>query len=186
MVSMWAAFGHLESIPPLAFAVPAMFAKSSTIYNPLVYILLRPNFRKVMCRDLRVMCRTCLQGCICWSRPSGPEGPSKSGPSAINVMPLRNKRDVSPLSIESKGKVCGCNDTYVCFQNYPKACCSHLNPKAAHMQWPSQKKAAVSDMEIQTKRCPSSRVAPGKRTEDINNLQFILEPVPGHVTLAWP
>lgn len=176
---MWAAFGHLESIPPLAFAVPAMFAKSSTIYNPLVYMLLRPNFRKVMCRDLGVMCRACLQGCTGWSRPSGHQGPPKSAPSSIGVVPLRKKRNVSPLSVESKERACGCNDAYECFRNYPKACCSHV-------QWPSQEKVAASNMETQTKRLPGSRVVPGERTEDFDNLQFNLETVPGHVKVAWP
>lgn len=186
VVSMWAAFGHPESIPPLAFAVPAMFAKSSTIYNPLVYMLLRPNFRKVMCRDLGVMRRSCLRGCIGWWRPSGPQGPPKPGPSVVGVVPLRKKRDVSPLSAKSKGRVCGCSDAYECFRNYPKACCSHLNPKAAHVQWPSQEKAATSDLETQTKRLPGSRVGPVERTEDIDHLQFNLEAVPRHVKVAWP
>uniref|UniRef100_A0A674F3X8 Opsin-5-like n=1 Tax=Salmo trutta TaxID=8032 RepID=A0A674F3X8_SALTR len=65
VVSMWAAFGHMDNIPPLAFAVPAMFAKSSTIYNPIIYLLLRPNFRRVMYRDLVSLHRAFLKGCLC-------------------------------------------------------------------------------------------------------------------------
>uniref|UniRef100_A0A4W5KZ41 G-protein coupled receptors family 1 profile domain-containing protein n=1 Tax=Hucho hucho TaxID=62062 RepID=A0A4W5KZ41_9TELE len=65
VVSMLAAFGHMDNIPPLAFAVPAMFAKSSTIYNPIIYLLLRPNFRRVMYRDLVSLRRAFLKGCLC-------------------------------------------------------------------------------------------------------------------------
>lgn len=56
---MWAAFGHYQDIPPLAFAVPAVFAKSSPLYNPLVYLLLKPNFRQ----DLHSL----LLACVCVS-----------------------------------------------------------------------------------------------------------------------
>ncbi|XP_064202392.1 opsin-5-like [Anguilla rostrata] len=65
VVSMWAAFGHIENIPPLAFALPALFAKSSTLYNPAIYLLLRPNFRKVMRQDVAVLQRMCLRSCLC-------------------------------------------------------------------------------------------------------------------------
>ncbi|KAJ8336817.1 hypothetical protein SKAU_G00380370 [Synaphobranchus kaupii] len=65
---MWAAFGHIESIPPLAFALPAVFAKSSTLYNPAIYLLLRPNFRKVMRQDVTVLQRMCLRNCLCTKR----------------------------------------------------------------------------------------------------------------------
>lgn len=61
VVSMWAAFGDFDNIPPLAFAIPALFAKSSPLYNPLVYLLLKPNFR----RDLHSM----LEACSCPKSP---------------------------------------------------------------------------------------------------------------------
>lgn len=64
VISMWAAFGQVENIPPLAFALPAMFAKSSTIYNPIINITLRPNIRRMMCRDLGVLFEQCLKGCL--------------------------------------------------------------------------------------------------------------------------
>lgn len=65
VVSMWAAFGHIDNIPPMAFAMPAMFAKSSTIYNPIIYLMLRPSFRSVMCSDLGTLCHACVKGCLC-------------------------------------------------------------------------------------------------------------------------
>ncbi|XP_072305101.1 opsin-5-like [Eucyclogobius newberryi] len=50
-VAMWAAFGDALLVPPTAFALAALFAKSSTIYNPLVYLLCKPNFRQCLYRD---------------------------------------------------------------------------------------------------------------------------------------
>uniref|UniRef100_A0AAY4CV96 G-protein coupled receptors family 1 profile domain-containing protein n=1 Tax=Denticeps clupeoides TaxID=299321 RepID=A0AAY4CV96_9TELE len=62
-VSMWAAFGRMDEIPPLAFAVPAVFAKTSPLYNPLVSLLLKPNFRQ----DLAVLGRRCAAAlCQAW------------------------------------------------------------------------------------------------------------------------
>lgn len=65
VVSMWAAFGNSTEVPPMAFALAAIFAKSSTIYNPVVYLAFKPNFRKSLCRDV-AKCRSTLFGCVCW------------------------------------------------------------------------------------------------------------------------
>lgn len=51
VVAMWATFVNSDVIPPFAFAMAAIFAKSSTIYNPVVYLLFKPNFRKSLSRD---------------------------------------------------------------------------------------------------------------------------------------
>lgn len=64
IVSMWAAFGNPDAVPPMAFAVAAIFAKSSTLYNPIVYLVFKPNFRKFLCRDV-ARCRRTLGGCLC-------------------------------------------------------------------------------------------------------------------------
>ncbi|XP_035502235.1 opsin 7, group member b [Scophthalmus maximus] len=61
IVSMWAGFGNPAAVPPMAFALAAIFAKSSTIYNPIVYLFFKPNFRKSLCRDM-ALCRTTLCG----------------------------------------------------------------------------------------------------------------------------
>lgn len=53
VVAMWAAFSANEQVPPTAFALAAIFAKSSTIYNPMVYLLFKPNFRKSLSQDTR-------------------------------------------------------------------------------------------------------------------------------------
>nr|XP_015823557.2 opsin 7, group member b isoform X2 [Nothobranchius furzeri] len=64
IVSMWAAFGNSDSVPPMAFALAAIFAKSSTLYNPVVYLAFKPNFRKSLCRDV-AHCRSTLCGYLC-------------------------------------------------------------------------------------------------------------------------
>ncbi|XP_076132808.1 opsin 7, group member b [Alosa pseudoharengus] len=64
LVSMWAAFTITDVVPPIAFAVAAIFAKSSTLYNPLVYLIFKPNFRKLLCRDATLCCHVmCHCGC---------------------------------------------------------------------------------------------------------------------------
>lgn len=64
IVSMWAAFGNATTVPPMAFALAAIFAKSSTLYNPIVYLVFKPNFRKSLCRDV-ALCRSSFCGCLC-------------------------------------------------------------------------------------------------------------------------
>lgn len=48
----------------MAFAIAAILAKSSTLYNPVVYLLFKPNFRKFLCRDA-AHCRRCLCAQLC-------------------------------------------------------------------------------------------------------------------------
>ncbi|XP_054902302.1 opsin 7, group member b [Poeciliopsis prolifica] len=64
IVSMWAAFGNATDVPPMAFALAAIFAKSSTLYNPIVYLVFKPNFRKSLCRDV-AHCRSTFCRCLC-------------------------------------------------------------------------------------------------------------------------
>ncbi|XP_023186737.1 opsin-5-like isoform X1 [Xiphophorus maculatus] len=64
VVSMWAAFGKATDVPPMAFALAAIFAKSSTLYNPIVYLVFKPNFRKSLCRDV-AHCRSTFCRCFC-------------------------------------------------------------------------------------------------------------------------
>ncbi|XP_073765756.1 opsin 7, group member c isoform X1 [Danio rerio] len=61
IVAMWAAFSANEQVPPTAFALAAIMAKSSTIYNPMVYLLFKPNFRKSLSQDTQMFRhRICL------------------------------------------------------------------------------------------------------------------------------
>lgn len=73
IVSMWAAFGDPAEVPPMAFAVAAIFAKSSTLYNPIIYLVFKPNFRKSLCRDV-ALCRVTLCRCLCQHGPPPSKG----------------------------------------------------------------------------------------------------------------
>ncbi|XP_042561072.1 opsin-5-like [Clupea harengus] len=66
LVSMWAAFCSSDDIPPIAFAVAAICAKSSTLYNPMVYLIFKPNFRRLVCRDATLCCHVM---CHCLGPP---------------------------------------------------------------------------------------------------------------------
>ncbi|KAL2089409.1 hypothetical protein ACEWY4_014097 [Coilia grayii] len=123
VVSMWAAFGQYKDIPPLAFAVPALFAKSSPIYNPLVYLLLKPNFRQ----DLQSLLLACM--CV----PGGGSGSSKSacphpGATCAHILHRLHQRaePAAGLGQPVSGMercVCElCHDPFEHFRHYPRGC----------------------------------------------------------------
>ncbi|XP_030017023.1 opsin 7, group member a [Sphaeramia orbicularis] len=182
IVSMWAAFGQIESIPPLAFAMPAMFAKSSTIYNPVICLMLRPNFRRVMRRDLGSIYQACLKGC------SKPEKGVRLR-MIHRQTPSFNSATQLP-AIAMKDHNCEkCNDTFECFTHYPHMC-TVTNPTAkgdtsedqdpAVLQTNKQKAQSSSH-----KKCLLATMC-AKRTTEIDNLHISLEMVPGHAKVAWP
>lgn len=85
VVSMWAAFVNPDAVPPIAFATAAVFAKSSTLYNPLVYLGFKPNFRRslrrrTLCSCLRLpeLGRQNTDKENCRSTPNQSDGPRKS------------------------------------------------------------------------------------------------------------
>nr|ASM47595.1 ciliary opsin [Platynereis dumerilii] len=51
VICMLASFGPKDLLHPVATVIPAMFAKSSTIYNPLIYVFMNKQFR----RSLKVL-----------------------------------------------------------------------------------------------------------------------------------
>uniref|UniRef100_A0A8D0DLE1 G-protein coupled receptors family 1 profile domain-containing protein n=1 Tax=Salvator merianae TaxID=96440 RepID=A0A8D0DLE1_SALMN len=64
IVAMWSAFGDASQVPVLAFTLCAVFAKSSATYNPLVYLLFKPNFQKFLSKDLSLLQALC--GALLW------------------------------------------------------------------------------------------------------------------------
>ncbi|KAK7945563.1 hypothetical protein WMY93_001291 [Mugilogobius chulae] len=181
IVSMWAAFGHVDSIPPLAFALPAMFAKSSTIYNPIIYLLLRPNFRKVMRRDLRTLYRTCLKGCLCLQPEIGVQVPAIHRQSPTLDPDAPQGLDIKDNSSKK------CSDAFECFRHYPQTC-SAVNPVAKAESMKEQDHSAPKNTKDKShghKMCPLVTMC-AKRTPDIENLHIDLEMVPGQAKLAWP
>ncbi|XP_054889446.1 opsin 7, group member a [Poeciliopsis prolifica] len=192
IVSMWAAFGEIESIPPLAFAMPAMFAKSSTIYNPMIYLMLRPNFRQIMCRDLGTLIQTCLKGCFMF------KGQAKCC-SKPNVMLRRHtahrQADQPPLSISSaKSPIVTlrdlrcqrCMDNFECFRHYPQMC-GIANPAA---NTDSSRDQETPVLQTFSQMCesehPKKSLMATVRTSDTNYFNISLEMVPRYTKEAWP
>lgn len=195
MVSMWAAFGHIDDLPPLAFAMPAMFAKSSTIYNPIIYLMLRPNIRRVLCRDLGTLCHACLKGCRCTEGPakccSKPEIRVRLGtiPRQTSHIPSSNSF-AQPAIAALKDYSCEkCKDAFECFRHYPQICgvtnppATEDAPKDQHTPDPQTHKQ--NTQRVYNKKSLLATMC-AKRTSEIDNLHINLEMIPGHAKVAWP
>ncbi|XP_071483468.1 rhodopsin, GQ-coupled-like [Diadema antillarum] len=48
VVSLWVLLGDPSSISRVATVVPSLFAKSSVVYNPVIYVMLNPQYRKAL------------------------------------------------------------------------------------------------------------------------------------------
>ncbi|GAA6234024.1 opsin-5-like [Lates japonicus] len=195
VVSMWAAFGQIESIPPLAFAMPAMFAKSSTIYNPIVYLMLRPNFRRMMRRHMGTLCHACLRGCLCSQCPAN----CCSKPEIrVRLRTVHRQTDQFPSSNSSaqppmealKDHSCEkCKDVFECFKHYPQMC-GVSNPAANRdlskdQDTPVPQTHKQKTQSVYHKKSLLATMC-AKRTSEIDNLHINLEMVPGHAKVAWP
>lgn len=192
VVSMWAAFGEIENIPPLAFAMPAMFAKSSTIYNPIIYLMLRPSFRRIMCRDLGTLFQTCMKGCLmfrgqakCCSKPN----------IRLRHRTVHRQNNQLPLSISStqppivplKDLRCQrCMDNFECFRHYPQMC--GIANSVANTSSLNDQETPV--LQIFNEMCesepPKKSMMATVRTSDTNYFNVSLEMVPKYTEEAWP
>ncbi|XP_017591497.1 PREDICTED: opsin-5-like [Corvus brachyrhynchos] len=101
VVALWALLGDASQVPALAFVLSAVFAKSSTLYNPLVYLLFKPSFHKFLSKD-RVLLQAlrALLCCGCWG-------------AALQPSP-------SPAFGGRPGACRSCSDAFECFSNYPR------------------------------------------------------------------
>ncbi|AWP19761.1 putative opsin-5-like [Scophthalmus maximus] len=61
MVSMWSIFHESSNIPPEVSLLPCMFAKSSTVYNPMVYYIFSKNFK----REVKQLGQMCFRSITC-------------------------------------------------------------------------------------------------------------------------
>ncbi|XP_061626451.1 opsin-5-like isoform X2 [Phyllopteryx taeniolatus] len=95
-VAMWSAFNDATQVPPSAFAVAAVFAKSSTIYNPVVYLLCKPNFRECLYRDTSMLRERVYRA-----------SPLSDLKERLGSTPQRNK-DTSTTTRFSNGQVDNC------------------------------------------------------------------------------
>ncbi|XP_054624207.1 opsin 7, group member a isoform X2 [Dunckerocampus dactyliophorus] len=182
LMSMWAAFGNIENIPPLAFAMPAMFAKSSTIYNPIIYLMLRPNFRKVICKDLGA-----LKSCF-WSRSTGtccccrPKIRVRLG-----LVPKRTDQPSLPDSSTQPPMVVfkGHKDAFECSTLCPQVY-GVTNPAAYSESFKDRDVLRPDKEKLQSVSHMRSLLCQmcAKRTAD--SLHIDLEMVPGKAKVAWP
>ena len=61
LVSMWSVYQDSASIPPLVSMLPCLFAKTSTVYNPLIYYAFSKTFKA----QVRQMCCLCGRPTAC-------------------------------------------------------------------------------------------------------------------------
>uniref|UniRef100_A0A4W3ICZ5 Opsin 4xb n=1 Tax=Callorhinchus milii TaxID=7868 RepID=A0A4W3ICZ5_CALMI len=57
----WA--GHGDILTPYSKTVPAVLAKASAIYNPVIYAIIHPNYRRALAKSIPCLCLCCLS-CI--------------------------------------------------------------------------------------------------------------------------
>ncbi|KAM4032722.1 opsin-5-like isoform 2-T3 [Anomaloglossus baeobatrachus] len=111
VVAMLAAFGDARFVPPIAFALAAVFAKSSTLYNPMVYLLLKPSFLNVITKDLSVFQAVCAVVCSSCRTPV-------------------NRAQCLPDTTMGRSATCpDCMVAFKCLNNYPGCC--NLDPMDA-------------------------------------------------------
>lgn len=180
---MWAAFGPVDNIPPLAFALPAMFAKSSTIYNPIIYLTLRPNIRRLMCRNLGLLCRACGKRCHC-----------SEGPVRVRLGTVHRHTNGFPLAPLGQPPVVtlkapSCNeDAFERFSHRHQIC--SVSVPTAHRDsaksWDAAGPKTLGEKGRGGHKKSLLATVCAKRTSEINNLHINLEMVPGHAKVAWP
>lgn len=55
LVSLWSIFQDSSTIPPEVSLLPCMFAKSSTVYNPMIYYIFSQSFKREV-KEMRWWC----------------------------------------------------------------------------------------------------------------------------------
>ncbi|XP_018603215.1 opsin 7, group member a [Scleropages formosus] len=188
VVSMWAAFGHMDNIPPLAFAVPAMFAKSSTLYNPIIYLLLKPNFRNIVFKDVRMLRKRCLSHCLC---TKGLRRCSYRSAIEVGLKTIKRKNESSSTSVHT-GQGCSncacekCNDTFECFRHYPRGCQVHVNTVQLSLR---ETTSAEPERQAEARQAPNTAVTVvvhGAKTTNTDSLEITLETRPEHAKNGSP
>ncbi|XP_069507362.1 opsin-5-like [Ambystoma mexicanum] len=114
IVAMWAALGDADQVPSFAFALCAVCAKSSTLYNPVVYLLFKPNFQQVLTKDLSLFQALC--GMVCGRTASSVEPKSRTDKE------VRISRVISGSFLDRHGSCRTCDDTFECYSKYPRCC----------------------------------------------------------------
>ncbi|XP_067856784.1 opsin-5-like [Heptranchias perlo] len=128
IAAMWAALGNADKVPPLVFALSATFAKSSTLYNPVIHLLFKPNFRKFLSKDMahlfnlcrwqREPCRWQREPCR-WQREPCSRGPVITLKSVCDQTTLNSSKLPNGF-VDMDVAYNVCTDTFEYFNNYPK------------------------------------------------------------------
>ncbi|XP_061454908.1 opsin-5-like [Rhineura floridana] len=186
IIAMWAAFGSIERIPPLAFAIPAVFAKSSTFYNPIMYLVLKPNFRSTIAKDFSVLQQLCIKTCFCSKHVQNC--------SYISVLEIcsksfKGRNESSSNSVQTVEEFSyfpceKCNDTFGCFKNYPKCCQERLNTMEHTVQ---ENISLENNFQSNIKHASEKHVkvvVRGEKSTEIDSLEVTLENMPTDTRFA--
>nr|XP_028592929.1 opsin-5-like isoform X1 [Podarcis muralis]XP_028592930.1 opsin-5-like isoform X1 [Podarcis muralis] len=180
VIAMWAAFGSIERIPPLAFAVPAVFAKSSTLYNPVMYLMLKPNFRSTIAKDFAVLQQLCIKTCFCLKHV---QSCSYRSVLEVHSKSFKGRHESSSNSMQivegcSYFPCEKCNDTFECFKNYPKCCQDRLSTMEHTLQEniPLENKIQSNAKHASEKYVKV--VVRGEKNSEIDSLEVTLENIP--------
>ncbi|XP_031760459.1 opsin-5-like [Xenopus tropicalis] len=180
VIAMWAAFGSIDIIPPLVFAVPAVFAKSSTIYNPIIYLFLKPNFRNILAKYFPAAQEICTRSCL-----------YMDSLNSCHYLPviqlfhkLLNKRN-TPASDSGKSMEeypcysCDqCKDTFEYFKNYPHHCHEMLGPTPHTKQDGSCLDSNEQAMRKNSAKKSIKVIVHGQKTSESDDLEITLEVIP--------
>lgn len=184
IIALWAAFGSIDKIPPLAFAVPAVFAKSSTLYNPVIYLLLKPNFRNTIAKDFTVLQQLCIRSCFCVKAPQNYRSTLNTSlrtfkgknESSCNSLPIVEECSYFPREKRS--------DNFECFQSYPECFQEMLSAMECH---PQETVSLENNLQAKVRQASKKSVKvvmQGEKSTEIDTLEITLEAVPVHRTFT--
>ncbi|KAM4688945.1 opsin-5-like [Discoglossus pictus] len=174
VIAMWATFGSIDDIPPLVFAVPSVFAKSSTIYNPFIYLFLKPNFYNTIVNNISGLQDYWSGTCVYQNfRQNGFYKSLK----LYHKLFWRGNKSIchSRQSVEKCEK---CKDTFECFQHYPKLCHDVLTTVKVDNQ---ETMCSETKQQVNTMKNGKSTIrviVRGQKRNNIDDLEITLEVIP--------
>ncbi|XP_062925637.1 opsin-5-like [Mobula hypostoma] len=171
VTATWAAFGNADKVPPLAFALSALFVKSSTLYNPFVHLVFKPNFRNFLRKDWAHLLSLCRKQCGQWNNEVG-----LTLQTACDQITLNSFRD--PNRLAHGHDACNtCKDTFEYFSNNIKSQDSEgLTSKADLL-------IASDDSQVhRTTKVPTLVMLTGSIASPINNIEVSINVLPNKQT----
>lgn len=162
VIALWAVLGDSSQVPALAFVLSAVFAKSSTLYNPLVYLLFKPNFQKFLSKDMMLL--QAIRTLLCCGCPS----------AALQPFP-------SPGFSGHPGACRNCNDTFECFSNYPKCYKLPQVPGSSPQHGPLAILADGAACQPGLKRTVQMMVLVTRKRSDLGAVNVAVEALPSDI-----